>query len=290
MNNDKEKYEQLIIKSPLFTIDRQLEPSRYNREKYRFVEYLYSYLLAINEKKYERYSYEIFMVAEACIKAFDPAKGEFLHYFNAAWKQEQKHILGDEDFESQYRGIKIKETDIRKVKQIKKVISKMGVDVYSNDVIKVIETALRISKDDAETYFEMITTSVSDGYVKDSDGNEYNLIDQIADVYSTEDIIAINDRIESILDTIQEVYDKQQDRIKPIISDYITTTIYPVLKTINNCRNYSFFSDFAIYVFNTKGCILTKRDISIRYNRNETSINRTIKNFINELINEIEKE
>ena len=39
------------------------------------------------------------------------------------WKQEQKHILVDEDFESQYRGIKIKETDIRKIKQIKKIPS-----------------------------------------------------------------------------------------------------------------------------------------------------------------------
>ena len=66
-------------------------------------------------------------------------------------------------------------------------------------------------------------------------------------------------------------------------------TLLILFKTINNCRNYSFFIVFSIYVFDTKGCILTKRDISIRYDRNEASINRTIKKFINELINEIEK-
>ena len=85
---DKEKYEALILQSQLFAIDKEASPTLYEREKYRMKEYLYCYLMALNEKKYEAYSCEILKISEDCIKAYDSTKGVFLHYFNAAWKKE----------------------------------------------------------------------------------------------------------------------------------------------------------------------------------------------------------
>lgn len=285
---DKEKYEKLILDSPLFEIDKETNPTLYDREKYRFVENLYLYLLSVNEKKYEPYSYEIFMLADSCIKAYSPNQGPFLNYFNAAWKKEQGHIFGDENLETQYRGLKIKEADIRKIRQIKKLIDEMRLDINEADAIQKISKIVELPKCDVETYFEMISTSVSDGYLKDSDGDEHNIIEQIADVLSVEDDITSKETIKYILDSIQELYVRQQQRSQPIISDYITTSIYPAVKEYVMIHDYSFFSDFAIYAFDKKNRLLTKREIAIRYNRNEASINRTIKKFLVELSDIIE--
>ena len=54
MYYDKEKYEALILQSQLFAIDKEASPTLYEREKYRMKEYLYCYLMALNEKSMKR--------------------------------------------------------------------------------------------------------------------------------------------------------------------------------------------------------------------------------------------
>lgn len=75
MYYDKGKYESLIMNSPLFGIDKEQETTAYKRESYKMVEYLYCYLLAINERDYEPYGSEIMDVATRCINNFDSSKG-----------------------------------------------------------------------------------------------------------------------------------------------------------------------------------------------------------------------
>ena len=89
MKYDKAYYEKLITQSPVFTLDKEIEVSAYRREALKLVEYLYCYLLGINQSKYEPFGYEITVVAKRCIQNFSPAFGDFLHYFNAAWKKER---------------------------------------------------------------------------------------------------------------------------------------------------------------------------------------------------------
>ena len=95
MYYDKSKYESLIMNSPLFGIDKEQETTAYKRESYKMVEYLYCYLLAINERDYEPCGSEIMDVATRFINNFDSSKGVFLYYFNSAWKQEYSHIMGE---------------------------------------------------------------------------------------------------------------------------------------------------------------------------------------------------
>ena len=74
MYYDKGKYESLIMNSPLFDIDKEQETTAYKRESYKMAEYLYCYLLAINERDYEPYGSEIMDVATRCINNFDSSK------------------------------------------------------------------------------------------------------------------------------------------------------------------------------------------------------------------------
>ena len=107
MHYDKDKYESLILNSPLFSIDKEQENVAYKRESYKMVEYLYCYLLAINERDYEPYGSEIMEVATRCINNFDSSKGVFLYYFNSAWKQAYTHIIGEKINDDHFRGIRI---------------------------------------------------------------------------------------------------------------------------------------------------------------------------------------
>ena len=55
MHYDKLMYEALIQESPLFSLDKETEYSAYKRESYKMIEYLYCYLMAVNQKDYEPY-------------------------------------------------------------------------------------------------------------------------------------------------------------------------------------------------------------------------------------------
>ena len=90
--NDKEKYEQLINESPIFSLDKEKEKIAFMKERTKMIEHLYNYLLSVNCKKYKSYGYEITEVAIQCIKSFDSTKGEFLHYFNYVWKRKYSYI------------------------------------------------------------------------------------------------------------------------------------------------------------------------------------------------------
>ena len=81
MNGSKELYEKLIRSSPLFKFDKIKEPTAYKREAIKLVEYLYCYLLSINENKYIEFGLEITETARRCINNYNEENGDFLSYF-----------------------------------------------------------------------------------------------------------------------------------------------------------------------------------------------------------------
>ena len=102
MRKDAEKYESLIRNSPLFQIDRDAEASRYKSEALKLTEYLYCYLLEINESKYIEFGAEIMDTANSCIKSFKPDCGDFLNYFTVAMSRAYKKAFAKQK-EAEFR-------------------------------------------------------------------------------------------------------------------------------------------------------------------------------------------
>lgn len=152
MYYDKGKYESLIMNSPLFGIDKEQETTAYKRESYKMVEYLYCYLLAINERDYEPYGSEIMDVATRCINNFDSSKGVFLYYFNSAWKQEYSHIMGEKISDERFHGIRITEEEKRNIRKYLKLAEKMDSCVSRSELFERISEAeeRKLQKDDPE--------------------------------------------------------------------------------------------------------------------------------------------
>jgi hypothetical protein len=81
----REELENLINGSPLFSIDRVTDAELFATEERRFLNHL-AELTAIVRKDFSEIGFEIIQTAKACIKAFKPENGIFMHYFNSALK------------------------------------------------------------------------------------------------------------------------------------------------------------------------------------------------------------
>lgn len=284
MYYDRSKYESLIINSPLFEIDKATEPTAYSRESYKMIEYLYCYLLSINEHEYEPYGYEITEVATRCIRNYDASKGVFLHYFNAAWKQEFSHILGEKISDDKFHGIKIAEEDKRNIIKYLKLSERIEPSVPKNERLQLISDAMGIPIKKIESIIQMNDMFVVNDTIENEDGEAFSIIDQVSDGILIDQHLYISDSVGELLQTIEIVYDELQDRQKAMISDLITARIWSIVEELTVSKSqYHFISKDIIDEYNLTGFMPTQRQIGEKYNRDEASVSRTMKEFMKKI-------
>ena len=155
MRKDVEKYESLIRNSLLFQIDRDAEASRYKSEALKLTEYLYCYLLAINESKYIEFGAEIMDTANSCIKSFKPDCGDFLNYFNVAMSKAYKKAFAKQKEAEVRKGITVSEDDQRAIQKILKLAEYKNLDIYSDSFCETASEALGIP---AQRIWELVQT------------------------------------------------------------------------------------------------------------------------------------
>ena len=279
MHFNREKYEQLILESSLFSLDRETEYAAFKRESYRMVEYLYCYLLSINESEYEPYGCEITEVATRCISNYDSSKGVFLHYFNSAWKQEYSHILGKKYHEEKFRGIRVVEEDRRAVRKYIAIADRMGKDCSRDELYKRLSEVMNLPVKKIKELAQLSSTVVTGDTCTSDDGEEQSLWDQLPGMECVSQRIETAEETETVLNRIEEVFKSLQNRQKPIISDMITIRICTFLIE-TGVQDYSFISKSVMEEWTKNGTIPTQRDIAKKYGRDEASISRTVKVFL----------
>lgn len=287
MYYERAKYEALISSSCLFKLDRETEKTAYKREAYKMVEYLYCYLLSINEHDYEPYGCEIMEVATRCIANYDPKKGVFLYYFISAWKQEYSHIKGEKISDDRFRGMKVTEEDKRAIRKYIKLAEKFETSESQEVLYKRIAEALNIPIEKVALIARMSNCFVTSGSVNREDGENINLWDQVADEIDIEAQFEMADSIEDLLQKISRTYAKLQDRQKPIISDMMTIRIWPVIAGDYETDSFAFLSQDVIREYSMTGEMPSQRQIAERYHRNEASISRSVKEFLSKLRQEM---
>lgn len=282
MQYDKQKYEKLISESPLFSLDREREYAVFKRESYRMIEFLYCYLLSVNQYEYEPYGCEITEVAIRCISNFDESKGVFLHYFNSAWKQEYSHIMGKKIEEEKYRGLRITEEDRRAVRKYIKLAQQMRMDCRADQLFEKLSLAMNLPIERIIELAQLNSVTVgSDSYIGD-DGEEQSLWDQIRGNENVSQGIEAAEDIQELLRRLERTYGSLQQRQKPIVSDMITAKICTFL-TEAEAGKFTFISDSVLERYRKNGTVPTQREIAQKYSRDEASISRTINNFLKKL-------
>lgn len=284
MHYDKGKYRSLITDSPLFDIDKEQETVAYKRESYKMVEYLYCYLLAINERAYEPYGSEIVEVATRCINNFEASKGDFLNYFHSAWRQEYSHIVGEKIGYEKLHGIRITEEEKRNIRKYLKLAEKIGPHVASEELFQRISEAMGIPVEKVELLAKLSGGLVMNNTIVNEDGEEISVWEQESDGTTLEGQFEMAESVSDLLQTVERAFDGLQDRQKAIVSDMLTIRIWSVMEElISSGEQYRFVSNDMVEEFELTGEMPTQRQIADKYNRDEASVSRSMKEFLKKL-------
>lgn len=272
------KYEQMISESPLFGLDRETEYTAFKRESYRMIEYLYCYLLSINEKEYEPYGCEIYETATRCISNFDGRKGEFLHYFNAAWRKEYSHILRRKAEDEMYRGLRVVEEDRRAVRRYVRYAGMLGGTADSGELYRKISEAMGLPVERVIELAGLNSINVCGDSYTDSEGEERSLWDQLQGSETAESDIEYREAVELILTRIEGAFATLQERQKAIVSDMITARICRYLPE-DAYERFSFISKAVMEKWSRESYVPTQSEIAEKYGRKEASVSRTFREF-----------
>ena len=283
MGYNKADYERLITESKLFSLNKETESVAFRKESYKMVEYLYCYLLAQNEKKYEPFGCEITEVAVRCINNYDETKGVFLHYFNAAWKLEYSHLCGNQAVDDRLHGVKITESEKRAIKKYLRYEASLGKDLSRRELCEAIAEILDQPIEVVAEIAELVEYRMVDNEIMDDDGGRTSLFDQLSDGHLVEENILTSARVEEILTVIEGAFLSLQQRQMPIISDMMTIRLAStIVETGVDTSSYSFISKEVLSQY-SKDQLPSQRTIAEKYGKNEASISRTVKEFIKKL-------
>lgn len=277
---DRKEYEIKINESPLFSLNKETQYNAYRKEALKMVEYLYFYLCAINYERYSDLGYEIVELANRCINNYDISKGVFLHYFNTAWKNEYKKIRQVNIENDKYRGLHISETDKRNVRKYIRLAQSRGSDCSTQEFINNLSEAMNLPVLDVIEVIKISGIAVESNVLQNDDGENYDIFDLIAPDESIEEKVIQEENIYVIFEKIQTTYNSLQGRQKQVISDVITAKICDNLEDI--CfwaEHFDFINIEILEKYKKTGEIPTQRDIAQKYNRDEASISRTLKQF-----------
>lgn len=283
MGYNKADYERLITESKLFSLNKETESVAFRKESYKMVEYLYCYLLAQNEKKYEPFGCEITEVAVRCINNYDETKGVFLHYLNAAWKLEYSHLCSNQAVDDRLHGVKITESEKRAIKKYLRYEASLGKDLSRRELCEAIAEILDQPIEVVAEIAELVEYRMVDNEIMDDDGGRTSLFDQLSDGHLVEENILTSARVEEILTVIEGAFLSLQQRQMPIISDMMTIRLAStIVETGVDTSSYSFISKEVLSQY-SKDQLPSQRTIAEKYGKNEASISRTVKEFIKKL-------
>ena len=283
---EKEKYEQLIHDSPLFLLDREQDRIAYRREALKMVEYLYCYLLSIHESRYAEYGLEITETARRCIASFDASSGnDFLHYFNAAMAKEYRRASAKRTMEKARGGLHVPEEEDRNIRQLLKFLRTKGITDPTEEQLRRLADAQGVSLDTLRAAVQTMreTSVVSDVYCGEN-GEEMSLFDTVVADGEIGDELLGREACASVLSNVEAAFLACQDRQKPLLSVMLTAKIAAVV-----CQHEIPVSDFTfvdkqlLAEYIQTGTIPTQRGVAARFGKNEASLSRTLREFLEKI-------
>ena len=295
----KKKLEQLkdkINNSPIFELNPNTDSTEYKLEENKLFGNVYEYLLLIKPcrdgepSKYAQYSLEILQVIKRCVKNYDAEKGEFLKYFNYAWKREFYILSGDNSDADEY-SVKISSYNIKRIRKLKQIYGESS-DLSAVEIDDKICKTLNINHN---KYVELITLSKSKAIYElkddideddEDDGNDVKSYvitwDEDADIEFTK-----YDSIMSIMDRVEDKFNIRQERQKTKVAKILTNSILYWCSgdafIVSALKGRAFFDEEVYEFFETNKRPMMKKELAESLNVKPSDISRTKKDLENNL-------
>ena len=290
MKSKRDDYKKLIEETPLFSLSKEESPTAYRREYLRLVENLYCYLMAVNESRYEEFGLEITETANRCIKNYNASIGNFLNYFLAAWKQEYSHALGKKIVIENTGGLKLSSEDVRNIRRFIKYRAERQDDFNMTQYVNAIAQAMEIDEKQVEELLSISNLRVVSDIAINNDGEEYSLIDQIAEDSVIQTFIE-ND-VEDTLIKIEQVYLASQERQHLLLAKLITSKLWELAESNDavyaQIKQRQFFDEGTFQKCRSQQTAISAKTIGASMGLLEASVSRTYHGFIERLKKEMQ--
>ena len=285
--NLKEKYEALINNATLFDTDKEKDPVLYDELKFELIETIAEYYRQFvwGKKTWERFGLELIETADSCIKYFNKKQGDFLHYFNTSLKNKTRASLACEFESERSSGIKIAKKERQLLKEIKKIAGMHGLDLISKQAQQFIAQVLGMGEDEVEEIvFLNFKTSVereTSACNQEDDDDEFSWKQIVeSQEFSPERLLVDQSMRDEMLDSIEEVFNKQQARQKPMLSMLLTASIVQIMSDQQvPFFDKAFYDQKVVNYFNKNNYPPSAKMIANWFGVSEPSISRSFNGF-----------
>lgn len=279
-----EFYENEINNSPIFELDREKEPSAYEREKNRLIENIYLYKMEENPAN-EEFGLEIVETVGACLGSFEKGKGVFLHYFNSAFAKNKKKAGAAESLQKRSSGIHFTQKEKDQSKAIHDFLSKhenLSVNEFAALISQYADQFDMDEDELAEALRTYLASMAKSGNAEMADEEGYTLFDTLAgDGDFTEEYMS-NDMVRSMIQVCDQCYEEAREGTKEFLAIKLTALFTEWDRHEEFAEDYqaaSFFHQKTHDYVYASGKKLKNKEISTLLNKSEANLTQTWKRF-----------
>ena len=174
---------------------------------------------------------------------------------------------------------------MRNVYKYTKLVEKLGKDYELEKLYPKLSEAMQLPINKIRELVRLAYIHTTGDNIANEDGEEGDIIGGIPSNIDIEGMFINEENKKQVLDKIEKVFNSLQDRQKSLISDILTIKLWLDLDETD--EKYSFINKDAIKEWKKSGVLPTQREIAGKYERNETSVSRTVKDFQKKLKKEL---
>lgn len=289
MHVTKDELEKQINNADVFDIDPKRDAVLYRTARTALFSLVASYYrdYIYPNRPQEEYSLTLIETAAECIKYYNREKGDFLHLLNHNMRRNMRIERAKQMQEERRQGIRLAQADMLTIQKIIALVNSKNLDINDYDVQVKIAKFLNISLERVIELIAMNENAVAMGeYTTTEEGESISIFETIK---SREGDPGKNlesyDAIESIFQTLNEMFLSAQIRTQKLISMLLTSRIleefegdFEVIHSI--LEKYSFYNAEIMNYYKNHQKVLTARQISKLCGVSEQSASRTLRNFL----------
>ena len=284
--SDAEWLRTAIENAPVLQMDRASAPEQYRKLSFALVEDLCRYVALTSGKGYEDMGLEIVETAHNCLNSYDQEKGQFLHYFMAALKRRVKRETALRTAAKKRGDIALPEYIQRQLFQLQAIARAKERPVEDETVIRVAAAVLELPEDKVRKLIQLDRQfrSVSD-CVQDWEQEEISIFDLMSSGPALEDSLLEQQSAQELLEKLDLCYAQCRKGQKQVLSKLLTARLLigcpPDL--FRQCSQAAYF-DLELYkLYLDTGTVPTAREIAAQLGKHESSVSRTMAQFLEKL-------
>lgn len=287
--NILEEYAEQINHSPVFTMNREQEPSAYEREKNRLIEAIYQYKLEENPDN-ENYGLEIVETVSDCLQYFTPGETPFMHYFNASFSRRKTQSQAKNNLQEKSSGMHFTRSEIDASRAIYAFLNTHpDVSLELETLLKEYSEEIGLSEEALREAIKTYASSlVESGDAELSSEEGFTLFDMTASGTDFTESIADREHAEYLIELCDQEYVTSREGTKKFLSIKLSALFAEIDRSgdfVELVKAKHFYNQEIYEMVFISGKKLQNKEISVMLGKSEPNLTMTWQRFQKKLRN-----